>query len=180
MFSLLFLHDRNNYGGDIERQRETINNLPQTMLEVESDNLDNKTHSMFLDHIGMRESSGRYGIVNTYGYLGKYQFSPVTLKNLGFRVSRNRFLSSPELQEQAMKKLLSSNKQSLNRYIRKYDGTYLHGYLITESGVLAAAHLVGVGNMVKFFKYGEDFSDGFGTKLTDYLQEFSDYQLEID
>lgn len=173
MFSTLSLYEQSNYGRDIKIQR----NIPiRTEVEV----VEPRTNDLFLNQIGMRESSGRYNVVNSYGYLGKYQFSHATLKGLGINISKNEFLNSPTLQEKAMIKLLKSNKKTLSRYINKYDQRYLHGYYITESGILAATHLVGAGNMIKFFRSGIDFGDGYGTKLTDYLQEFSNYQLDID
>lgn len=173
MFLTLFVYEGSNYGRDIVIQR----NIP---IEMEDEDIEVKSNDLFLTQIGMRESSGRYGVVNSYGYLGKYQFSLSTLKSLGIQTSRKEFLNSPSLQEKAMVKLLRSNKKTLRKYISKYDESYLHGFYITESGVLAAAHLVGAGNMIKFFKSGKNVKDGYGTKLTDYLQEFSDYKLDID
>ena len=51
--------------------------------------------------------------------------------------------------------------------------------VITESGILAAAHLAGPGNVKKFFKKGVEFKDGNGTKMTSYLTQFSGYELNI-
>ena len=36
----------------------------------------------------------------------------------------------------------------------------IHGVYITESGILAAAHLAGAGNVRKFFRKGYEFKDG--------------------
>ena len=137
------------------------------------------SHQQFLDAIGQRESSNRYDVVNSYGYMGKYQFGSKTLKGLGYKVSKEEFLNNPELQEQAMLDLLRHNKKKLKRFIDKYEGKTVHGIYITESGILAASHLAGQGNVRKFFRKGYEFKDGFGTKMTSYMSQFGGYNLSI-
>ena len=134
----------------------------------------------FLDAIGMRESSNRYDVVNGWGYMGKYQFGKRTLKALGYNVSRKEFLNSPYLQEKAMLDLLHHNRKILKSYIDYWDGRTIQGKRITESGILAAAHLAGPGNVKKFLREGKEFKDGNGTKLTSYLTQFSGYKLNLD
>lgn len=139
-----------------------------------------KNHYAFLEAVGMRESSGNYKAVNRFGYLGKYQFGRETLNGLGYsNISNRQFLNNPDLQEQVMEDLLVHNKKLLRRYIEKYDGKVIHGVYITESGILAAAHLAGAGSVRKFFKKGYEFKDGFGTKMTSYIKKFNGYQLDI-
>lgn len=138
-----------------------------------------KGHDEFLDAIGHRESGNRYHIVNRYGYMGRYQFGKSTLKGLGFKVSKNEFLSNPSIQEHAMQKLLVHNRKKLGKYITKYEGEIIHGVLITESGVLAAAHLAGAGNVRRFFRKGYEFKDGFGTRMTSYMRQFNGYNLDL-
>ena len=135
---------------------------------------------LFLNAIGHRESSNRYDIVNKWGYMGKYQFGKKTLKNLGYDVSKKEFLNSPYLQEKAMLDLLEHNKKILQSYIDYWDGRKINGKVITESGILAAAHLAGAGNVKRFLKKGEEFKDGNGTKLTSYLTQFSGYDINLD
>jgi hypothetical protein len=135
---------------------------------------------LFLTSIGRRESSNRYDIVNRWGYMGKYQFGRKTLNALGYKnISNNQFLSNPKLQEEAMIKLLKHNKHILRREIRKYCGTQKHGVYITESGLLAAAHLAGPGNVKKWLRRGKRFRDGLGTDLVEYLQLFGGYKIVI-
>lgn len=136
-------------------------------------------HVDFLDALGQKESGNNYKIVNKYGYLGRYQFGKSTLKGLGYKVTPQEFLDSPALQEEAMHKLLVHNKKKLQKYIDKYEGQVLHGVYITESGVLAAAHLGGAGNVRRFFRKGSQFKDGFGTTITSYMKKFSGYELDI-
>ena len=151
--------------------------LSNVKLEAAPIEINLKTRSNFLDDLGMRESSNNYKAVNKYGYLGKYQFGKKTLKGLGYKISANDFLNNPRIQEEAMIKLLLHNKKVLKRQIKKYDGEMLHGVYITESGLLAAAHLAGPGNVKKWIRSGKDFEDGLGTKMTSYLKQFGNYQL---
>jgi len=139
-----------------------------------------KNLSDFLDDIGFRESSDNYDTVNSLGYLGRYQFGGNLLKRLGFKVSKREFLSNPTLQDKAMVTLLIHNKKHLQTYIDRWDGEVVNGIHITESGILAAAHLAGQGNVRKFFKSGTDPSDAYGTSLTEYLDEFSGYELQLN
>lgn len=159
----------------------TISTQPVELpvIKIEATPIKINEQEMFLDAIGMRESSNRYDVVNKWGYMGKYQFGRKTLRNLGYKVSKKEFLNNPLLQEQAMLDLLSHNKKILKNYISYWDGKIINGELITESGILAAAHLAGPGNVRKYFKKGKDFSDGNGTKLTKYLTQFSGYELNI-
>lgn len=135
---------------------------------------------LFLTAVGRRESSNRYDIVNRWGYMGKYQFGRKTLNALGYKhISNKQFLSNPQIQEEAMIKLLKHNKHVLRREIRKYCGTQKHGVYITESGLLAAAHLAGPGNVKKWLRRGKHFKDGLGTDLTEYLKLFGSYEIII-
>ena len=139
-----------------------------------------KDDNKFLDDIGFRESSNNYKAVNQFGYLGKYQFGRKTLNSLGFEnVSNREFLENISIQEEAMYALLNHNKKILRRQIQKYHGQTIHGIYITESGILAAAHLAGAGNVRKFFRKGYEFKDGNGTKMTSYMTLFSGYNLEF-
>ena len=139
-----------------------------------------KDHNLFLEDLGFRESSGNYHAVNQFGYLGKYQFGRRTLNALGYEeVSNREFLENHSLQEEAMFALLIHNKKILRRQIEKYHGETIHGIYITESGILAAAHLAGPGNVKKFFRKGYEFHDGNGTKMTEYLVKFSGYKLVL-
>lgn len=155
-----------------------IQNTPK--IEAPKVELVVKNHDKFLEDLGFRESSGNYKAVNKFGYLGKYQFGRKTLDALGYKnISNRTFLSDPALQEQVMEDLLVHNKKILRRYIKKYEGKVVHGVYITESGILAAAHLAGAGNVRKFFRKGYEFRDGNGTKMTSYMKKFSNYELDI-
>ena len=134
----------------------------------------------FLTDIGFRESGNRYDITNTFGYMGKYQFGKSTLRGLGFKVSKQEFLNNPQLQEEAMMALLLHNKEKLQKYIDVFDGETINGMYISESGILAAAHLGGQGSVKRYFKNGKVFSDANGTKITSYMKQFSGYDIKLN
>ena len=139
-----------------------------------------KTHNLFLQDIGFRESTNNYKAVNQFGYLGKYQFGRKTLNAIGFKDVTNReFLANPSIQEEAMLVLLKRNKRTLRREIKKYVGQTVNDVYITESGLLAAAHLAGAGNVRRFFRKGYEFRDGNGTKMTSYMIKFANYNLNL-
>ena len=135
---------------------------------------------MFLTDIGFRESGNRYGVTNKWGYMGRYQFGKSTLKGLGFEVSKNEFLSNPQLQDSAMMALLNHNKEKLQKYIDLFDGETIDGMYISESGILAAAHLGGQGSVKRYFRNGKVFRDGNGTKITSYMNKFSGYDIKLN
>ena len=134
----------------------------------------------FLDAIGFRESSNDYTVTNKWGYMGKYQFGRSTLKGLGYKVTKKEFLNNPQLQEEAMMALLLHNKEKLQKYIDVFDGQTINGMYISESGILAAAHLGGQGSVKRYFKNGKVFKDGFGTKITSYMAQFSGYDIKLN
>ena len=134
----------------------------------------------FLNDIGHRESGNRYDITNTWGYMGKYQFGKSTLKGLGFEVTKKEFLNNPQLQDSAMMALLNHNKEKLQNYIDIFDGKTINGMYVSESGILAAAHLGGQGSVKRYFKKGKVFSDAYGTKITSYMKQFSGYDIKLN
>ena len=154
--------------------------LPEIEIEAPEVKIEIRNHDKFLDDIGFRESSNNYKAVNQFGYLGKYQFGRKTLNAIGFEdISNYEFLSDPTIQELAMDELLERNRRTLRREIEKYEGKVINGIYITESGILAAAHLGGAGNVKKFFRRGYEFEDGNGTKMTSYMVRFAGYDLNL-
>lgn len=133
----------------------------------------------FLDHMAQRESDNTPNVVNKFGMMGKYQFDPRTVKVLGFSVSKNQFLRNPELQDSVMVRYMRANNSLLDRIIANYEGRKFKGVKITRSGVLAAAHLAGAGNVKKYFSDNDMLgrTDANGTSIRDYLQEFNKYKL---
>ena len=131
----------------------------------------------FKEALAHKESQGKYTRINTLGYLGKYQFGMETLKSIGIKDSIH-FMNSPKLQEKAFLTLLSKNKYELQDYINYFEGKIVDGVKITESGILAAAHLGGVGSVKKFFNTnGERVKkDAYGTSVKTYMRDFAGYE----
>ena len=112
--------------------------------------------------------------------MGKYQFGIETLKSVGIH-DKDVFLNSPELQEKAFLALLSKNKWELKKEIEKYDGKVINGLHVTESGILAAAHLGGAGSVKKFFRYKgkRNFKDAYGSSIRSYMKMFGGYDTSF-
>lgn len=131
----------------------------------------------FKEALAFKESQGKYHKVNTLGYLGKYQFGRETLKSIGIHDSL-LFLRSPKMQEKAFVALLSKNKWELRDEIKQYSGKIIDGVKITESGLLAAAHLGGAGSVKKFLcSNGQrKCKDDYGTSVKSYMKMFGGYE----
>ena len=132
----------------------------------------------FKEALAYRESRGNYFIVNRYGYMGKYQFGKSALKFFGVK-DRHTFLNSPEQQERLFELSLQRNKWVLRNEIEQFTGKVINGIEITESGILAAAHLAGAANVKKFLKREGKyaFADANGTTLQNYLKHFAGYDV---
>jgi len=134
----------------------------------------------FKEAIGFKESQGKYRVINTLGYLGKYQFGKTTLHRLGI-YNTEKFLKNPELQEKAFVALCKVNKWILRKDIKRSVGRTINGIKITESGILAAAHLSGAGNVKKFLRSNgrSKSSDAYGSSISLYLKKFADFDVSI-
>lgn len=132
----------------------------------------------FREALAYKESQGNYFAVNTFGYLGKYQFGMSTLELMGVKDSLS-FLTSPQLQEKAFEVNVSRNKWILRRDIKRFEGKRIHGIEITESGILAAAHLAGAGNVKRYLRSlgRRDVMDGYGTNIAYYIKEFAGFDI---
>ena len=144
-----------------------------------------------------RESSNNYQIVNVYGYLGAYQFGMARLCDLGYTerkagttgysnpafqwragYSKEYFLNNPDFQDRIFKQhcqdLIKRIKASLSDYL----GKPINGTEITLSGLVAGAHLGGMGGISNYLKGLCDSNDAMGTKVSDYIKAFAGYNLE--
>jgi len=141
--------------------------------------------------IRLRESSGNYRIVNSLGFLGAYQFGMARLCDLGLTkringtsgyanknfewkdgYSKEIFLVSHRLQDKTfrahVKDLIKQIKRSVSDgIIKEY----------TLSGLVAGAHLGGIGGVKKFLE-GKDREDAYGTSVGDYIKRFKGYNIE--
>jgi len=94
------------------------------------------------------------------------------LDAIGFRESGNRY-------DIVNRYGYMGKYQFGKKYIDKYEGEIVHGVLVTESGLLAAAHLGGAGSVKKWFRTGKVRKDGNGVKITTYMERFSGYELYL-
>ena len=156
---------------EIETETEFLNfNFPYT----------GKTFTGFKEALAFRESQGRYTLINSLGYMGKYQFGRAALRAIGIK-DNSEFLNNPRLQEKAFKALLAKNKWELRKEIKMYDGKVINGVVVTESGILAAAHLGGAGSVKKFFRSNgkRAIKDNYGTSLKSYMKKFGGYDTSF-
>lgn len=160
-----------------------------------------KNSEQFLNDLGARESGSNYKAFNKYGYAGKYQMGEMALIDAGYYVkpggkynndwsgkflgkngvfSIQDFLNNPAAQENAQ--IVYKKKQW--GYLKsvgadKYIGKIINGYKITQSGLLAGAHLKGAGSVIKYLKSNGQIAekDGFGTSVESYMKKFAEYDV---
>ena len=137
-----------------------------------------KTFAGFAQKMAYRESRGILHLVNPFGYMGKYQFGKSTLRTVGV-YDFQEFLRNAEWQDKAFQALIARNKWQLRNEIEKYSGKVINGIEITESGLVAAAHLGGAGSVKKYLRSNgrSGFKDGFGTSLSSYIKKFAGYDV---
>ena len=115
-------------------------------------------------------------------YWGKYQLSESARASIGLgEISWDKWRSNTELQEAALKLWIDILYQELKYDIKKYDGKFLNGWAITESGIIAMAHNVGAG-ATKQFLYSDGKNvpkDGSGKDATRFLI-LGNYDLQIN
>lgn len=167
----------------------------------------------FLKNLFQSEGGTNPKVVNPYGYIGKYQFGEDALIDLGYYkpdgtknrtltgkfkydwsgewtgkngiASRDDFLESESVQDKAAKewiKLLCSRSKRFK--LQQYIGRTINSIEITESGIIAAAHLRGFGSAkspgVRQFLASNgavDPKDANGTPVSKYMRLFTNYDL---
>jgi len=162
------------------------------------------TLKQFCDALGQRESNGNYKSVNSHKYLGKYQMGEAALVDSGyykkvFRIynndwtgrwtgkdsvcSINSFLNNKQAQENAIRTYMMIEwryikSSGLNQYL----GKTINGVKITESGLIAGAHLKGIngeGGIKDYLKSNGRINpkDGYGTTVESYIRKFGGYDV---
>jgi len=134
----------------------------------------------FKELLGFKESSGRYNRVNKFGFMGKYQFNLNTLKMYKIN-DASYFINNAKLQERVFLINVQRNKWILRKDIKWFVGTVINGTKISESGIIAAAHLAGPGNVKKYLRSGgkDDKKDAFGTSISKYIKYFKNFDLSM-
>lgn len=155
----------------------------------------------FLEDLGARESSGNYSAVNSAGYLGKYQMGGGALTDAGYYklnpngsendwkgqftgkdnvYSKEDFLNNPQAQENAIRAYSKRQWQSLqSNGATKAVGSTINGIPITESGLIAGAHLVGQGNAGDYIRSNGKYipQDANKTSIEEYLKNYGGYDV---
>ncbi len=168
----------------INSKRIPVDSKPILKLELNNDvKVRKKIHldmNSFMDSIGFKESSNKYDAVNRLGYKGRYQFGGLALKDLNL-ISRKDFLENKNLQDLSFISLCRINKFRLRKEIKAFVGDTINNIKITESGLLAAAHLVGYKSVRKYLKSNGSIirHDANKMSLETYLSRFSGYDLNI-
>ncbi|MEM6719096.1 MAG: hypothetical protein AAF611_07275 [Bacteroidota bacterium] len=156
----------------------TVNPIDDDYFEEAPIPFTGQSYLGFKEAVAFKESQGNYFVVNTLGYLGKYQFGKETLEMIGI-YNPQAFLNNPRLQEKAFEANASRNKWILRKDIQRSVGKRINGVVVTESGILAAAHLAGPGSVKKYLRSGgkQGFSDAYGTTVKYYMKRFAGYDV---
>ena len=172
-----------------------IDEYSDTGIGGDRENADKGTYEDFRDALGFRESSDNYQVVNRYGYMGRYQFWKAALQDIGFKDLNNNwtekaksygiscdqdFLNSPSAQDEAFNLLVEKQLSYISSYkLDSYIGKTIDGVLITESGLVAASHLIGIGDLCKALEANNltSVADGNGVKAKEYMDTFGGYDL---
>ena len=145
-------------------------------------------YKKFKSAIKFHESGNDWKIINNINAMGYYQFTQGTLRVLGCDLDPELFKTAtwvfpPSTQEFFMDELVNYHRKLLEPYIEKYNGKTIRGIDVTTSGLLAAAHIAGVGNkkdktgVIGWLLYNHNPQDCNKTSLEDYLIKFSGYNF---
>lgn len=159
------------------------------------------SYDEFFYQLRISESGNNYSIVNSLGFLGAYQFGEAALVDLGF-VSNDGspydnqfdgvfygkynvhdvvdFLTDPQAQDNAAEEWFDLIWRRIRFFdLEFYDGQTLNGIALTASGMIAGAHLGGVGGIKDLIESGGFVSaeDANGTGVADYIQRFAGYEV---
>ena len=154
-----------------------------------------KDEANFYNALSFKESSWKHNNKNGQ-YLGWFQLGKMALQDTGYMNkygrftgkdginSENDFLNNKEVQKSAVKEYHKKLEKQIKAYgLEKYLGKTINGIEITESGMIAGAHLVGTKSLKKFLESnGKDIpKDGNDTPITEYIQNYGGYDLpDID
>ncbi|MCK9608031.1 MAG: TIGR03758 family integrating conjugative element protein [Methylomonas sp.] len=155
----------------------------------------------YLAALSAKESSNNPSSVNQYGFLGRYQMGESALIDAGYYQkdltpdtndwqgvwtgkngigSKADFLANAAGQTQAISDYNSKQWRTIQPLgLDNYLGQTVAGILMTESGLLAGAHLVGVGGLKKYLQSNGTVvpSDANNTAITQYIAAFNGYNI---
>ena len=137
----------------------------------------------YAHHLAYKESRNNWKVINDYGYMGAFQHGTAILSDFGLDITPEAFRADssifpPELQY----KVLMAQIKVQTIQLRKFDAWIGHevgGVVITRAGMLAACHLGGYGAVKAFIRSNGviNRADANGTSISDYMREFSIYDL---
>ena len=160
------------------KEEKSMEDIPLTLVGQ---------YKVFADSLATIISNKKYDTIFPNGSLGKYAIGDLILRDLGFRPTakfKREFLKDTLLQEECFKVICMINKYRMRNYIDKYSGSVYNDVLITESGLLAGAHLIGATTLKSWFLDGYENEDmvqviekmkGFDL---DYIVPVHSYKIE--
>lgn len=154
----------------------------------------------FLKAIAQRESGLNPGIINSQGYAGLFQMGTLAMTDAGYYrsngsavnswggtftgkngvTSLNAFLANPDLQVKAITAYYAKLQGYIDYFgLSQYVGRTLNGTQITASGLIAGAHLVGIGSLKHYLDSGGSVipRDGNNVPVTQYIAQFGGYAI---
>lgn len=158
-------------------------------------------YSDYLQALCTRESGCNPSIQNNYGFMGSYQMGESALIDAGYYRrdatptsndwqgswtgknginSTADFLASPAKQTQAINDYNAVQWSLItHKGLLPFVGQTINGIVLTESGLLAGAHLVGAGGLSKFLHSGGQIvpKDANQVAVTQYISKFSGYDI---
>jgi hypothetical protein len=159
------------------------------------------TFAAFLVALRLMESGGDYQSVNSLNFLGAYQFGEAALTDLGYVRydgnaydndysggftgkhgvrSKQDFLTNKPTQDKAAQQWMRLMWKYIGQHkIQHYAGRKVGGKVLTSSGMLAAAHLLGPGALKEWIKSDgrANLRDPYGTPITLYINKFGGYDV---
>lgn len=157
-----------------------------------------KSYEAFKDAVGVRESGDKYNIVNTFGYLGRYQFGRARLSDFGLckRIPGKRgygnkafewevpfteenFLNNSTLQDAVFDVHVADLAKRISRKHFEHLNKMVHDYYLDLSGAVGCSHLLGMGGLRDFID-GDVGEDAYGTPSTEYIELFCGYAVCLE
>lgn len=158
-------------------------------------------HADFLHDLAVHESGLNPSAVNSYGYVGLFQMGEGALQDAGYYrgdLTRSNdwtgawtglggvtnladFYAHPDVQVQAIVAYHNRLLAQIHAYgLDNAVGHSIGGVGVTLSGLVAGAHLVGIGNLQRFVNSGGSTipRDGNGVPITSYIAELGNCTLD--
>jgi hypothetical protein len=131
------------------------------------------------------ESGGRFDARNDavgsggqVGHFGRAQFGQARLQDamaagaIPQGTTPEQFMANPQLQQAAEAWHVNDlNRQIEARGLTRFEGQTINGAPVTRQGILAGAHLGGIGGVTRYLASGGQFNpaDANGTRIGDYV-----------